>query len=497
MAKRVGGASRPLMGQTPQIVLRSPSSMRPNPRNARTHSKKQVRQIAASIRAAGFIGAVIIDENDVVLAGAGRLKACEELGLPGVPTITVTGLSEAQKRAFALADNKIAENAGWDREILLQELGELGPLLEPLNLDLTLTGFEPAEIDTLHADLHGDRPDPADSVPTVEEEIVTQTGDLWCLGHHRLLCGDARSPNDLDRLMAGSHAGMAFLDPPYNVRVADVQGRGRIKHREFAFASGEMESSEYVAFLREALANAARVSINGGLHYVCIDWRHVVEMVTAAKTVFGAMLNLAVWAKTNAGQGSFYRSQHELIGVFRVGHEGHRNNIELGRFGRNRSNLWTYAGVNSFGQKRMEHLGMHPTVKPIALIADAMRDCTIKGDIVLDCFAGSGSTLMAAEKVGRRGRGVEFEPRYVDVAIRRWEAHTKSEAVLDGGDGRTFAEIKAERVASQNRIKSASVTKEPSHPSDAESATTDEHSGSDWVALCEDVAVLPPSESTS
>jgi DNA modification methylase len=490
MAKRVGGASRPLMGQTPHIVLRSPSSLRPNPRNARTHSKKQVRQIAASIRAAGFIGAVIIDENDVVLAGTGRLKACEQLGFGVVPTITVTGLSEAQKRAFALADNKIAENAGWDREILLKELGELGPLLEPLNLDLTLTGFEPAEIDALYADLHSDRPDPADTVPTIEENVVTRTGDLWCLGPHMLLCGDARSRNDLDRLMAGSRARMAFLDPPYNVRVTDWQGRGRVKYQEFAYAYGEMETSEYVAFLRETLANAARVSADGGLHFICIDWRHVVEMITAAKTVFGEMLNLAVWAKTNAGQGSFYRSQHELIGIFRVGHGKHRNNVELGRFGRNRSNLWTYAGVNSFGDKRMEHLAMHPTVKPVALIADAMRDCTIKGDIVLDCFAGSGSMLMAAEKVGRRGRGLEFEPRYVDVAIRRWEAHTKSEAVLHG-DGRTFADIKAERLATQNRIQSSSVTNEPSH-ADA----TSETDGSDWVALCEEVAVLPPSEST-
>jgi DNA modification methylase len=424
-----------------------------------------------------------------------KASRSKQLSLSMIPTITVTGLTEGQKRAFALADNKIAENAGWDREILLKEFSELGPLLEPLNLDLTLTGFEPAEIDALFADLQSDRPDSADILPVVEENIVTRTGDLWCLRQHALLCGDARSPDDLGRVMGGSRASMAFLDPPYNVRVADVPGRGRIKHREFAYASGEMEPSEYVAFLREALANAARVSIDGGLYYVCIDWRHVVEMITAAKTVFGEMLNLAVWAKTNAGQGSFYRSQHELIGVFRVGRERHRNNVELGRFGRNRSNLWTYAGVNSFGHKRMEHLGMHPTVKPVALIADAMRDCTIKGDIVLDCFAGSGSTLMAAEKVGRRGRGMELEPRYVDVTIRRWEAHTKSEAILDG-DGRTFAEVKAERLASQKRITSTSVAKAPDDPANLNSAATDEVSGSDWVALCEEVAVLPPSEGT-
>jgi DNA modification methylase len=481
--------------QAPAIELRSLGSLRPNPHNARTHSKKQIRQIAASIKAAGFIGAVIADENDVVLAGAGRLAACEQLGLPAVPTITVPGLSEAQKRAFALADNKIAENAGWDREILLQELGELGPLLEPLNLDLSLTGFEPAEIDTLHADLNDDRPDPADIVPTVEENIVTRTGDLWCFGQQRLVCGDARSMSELDRLMAGCRASMAFLDPPYNVRVADVLGRGRIKSREFAYASSEMKPSEYVAFLREALTNAARVSADGSVHFVFSNWRHAVGMITAGKAIYGEMLNLVVSAKTNAGPGSFYRSQYELIGVFRVGRARHRNNIKLGRFGRNRSDLWTYPGVNRFGDERMEHPGMHPIVKPVALIADAMRDCTMKGDLVLDCFAGSGSTLMAAEKVGRRGRGLELEPRYVDVAIRRWEAHTKSEAVLNG-DGRTFAEIKAERVASQKRMPSTSVNKASGHPDVSESSSTDEAGSSDGVALCEEVAVLPPSEST-
>src|SRR5581483_4415011 len=367
-----------------------------------------------------------------------------------VPTIKVAGLSEAQRRAFALADNKIAENAGWNREILVQELGDLAKLFEPLNLDLTLTGFEPAEIDALFEDLNPAGPDPADAIPPVEVPIVARSGDLWRLGDHRLLCGDARSQSDLDRLMAGSSAlaTMAFLDPPYNVRVADVQGRGRIKHSEFAYASGEMDRSQYNGFLQEAFANAVRVSVDGAVHYICNDWRHVTEMISAGEAVYGAMLNLVVWAKTNAGQGSFYRSQHELVGVFRVGQNQHRNNVELGRFGRNRSNLWTYAGINSFGKGRLDHLAMHPTVKPVALIADAMRDCTAKGDIVLDIFCGSGSTLMAAEKIGRRARVMEIDPRYADVIVRRWQSQTKSDAVLDE-DGRTFAEIEADRMANQ------------------------------------------------
>lgn len=428
-----------------QIVLRPPGSLPINPRNPRNHSRKQIRQIANSIRAAGFIGAVIIDEDGQVLAGVGRLEASKLLGLRLVPTLTVIGLSEAQKRAFALADNKLAENAGWNCELLVRELAELGPLLEPLNWDLTLTGFEAAEIDALFLDLD-DKPDPVDAVPALDEVTVTRTGDLWCLGDHRLLCGDARSPSDLDRLMAEARARMALLDVPYNVRIASVQGRGRIKHAEFAHASGEMSPLEYIAFLEQGLGNAARVSIDGAVHYVCSDWRHVAELITAARTVYGAMLNLCVWAKTVAGQGSFYRSQHELIGVFRVGNQSYQNNVELGRNGRNRSNLWPYSGVVGFGAERAELLAMHPTTKPVALVADAIRDCTTKGDIVLDSFVGSGTTIIAAEKVGRRTYALDCEPRFIEVAIRRWQAFTKAEAVL-AGDGRSFEEIRAERLA--------------------------------------------------
>jgi DNA modification methylase len=430
-----------------QIVLRAPASLRVNPRNAHTHSKKQIRQIAKSFNAVGFVGTIIVDENDTVLAGHGRLEAAKLLDMDHVSTLQVNGLSDAQKRVFALADNKICENAGWERDILVKELGELGPLLEPLNCDLTLTGFEAAEIDALFADLGSATPGPEDTPLPFDKHAVTRAGDQWVLGRHRVLCGDARSGPDLDRVMGGAAAHMVCADVPYNQRVADIQGRGRIKHPEFAYASGEMNEPQYIAFLEEALGNAARVSIDGAIHYVFIDWRHVSELVAAGRTTYGAMLNLCVWAKTSAGQGSFYRSQHELIGVFRVGQNGHQNNIRLGRFGRNRSNLWTYAGVNGFVAGRQDMLAMHPTTKPILLVADAMRDCTTKGDIVLDPFMGSGTTILAAEKVGRRGYGLECEPRYVDVTIRRWEAYTKGEAVLEG-DGLTYAEVKAERLDS-------------------------------------------------
>jgi DNA modification methylase len=473
---------------SPKIEMRPPGALRPNPRNARTHSKQQIRQLADSIRTAGFIGPIVIDEDDVVLAGHGRLAASTLLNMDLVPTIKIFGLSAAQKRAFALADNKICENAGWDRELLVQELGELAELLEPLNMDLTLTGFESTEIDALFADLGTGKPDPNDNLPPFDDIAVTRPGDLWICGDHRILCGDSRSAVDLDHLMESAHAKMAFADVPYNLHIPHVQGRGRIKHSDFACASGEMNETQYIAFLEEGLGNAARVSIDGAIHYVCSDWRHICELIVAGRSVYGGMLNLCIWAKANAGQGSFYRSQHELVGVFRVGANSHQNNVRLGRFGRNRSNVWSYPGVNSFGPER-DMLTMHPTVKPVALIADAMRDCTTRGDVILDPYLGSGTTILAAEKLGRRGYGVELEPRYVDVAIRRWQANTKSEAILEG-DGRTFAEAKAQRLNFQTNCNVQLATPPNSSMNDGESPV----GGGlcerrDWMGVCEPVAI--------
>jgi DNA modification methylase len=301
-------------------------------------------------------------------------------------------------------------------------------------------------------------------------------------------CGDARSPIDLDRLMGAERAKTVFADPPYNQRIAHVQGRGRVRHGEFSHASGDLTQPQYIAFLEEALRNAARVSIGGAVHYICVDWRHVCELITAGRTVYPLMLNICVWAKTNAGQGSFYRSQHEFIVVFTTGNTSHQNNIQLGRFGRNRSNLWTYAGINSFGAGRMDLLAMHPTVKPVAMVVDIMRDSSTKGDVVLDPFLGSGTTVLAAEKVGRRGFGLDCEPRFIDVAIKRWEAYTRLEAVLEG-DGRTYAEIKAEREKHQPRPTIPPVTATNVATADDGARAPSE---GDWVALCDEVAVTPP-----
>jgi DNA modification methylase len=278
--------------------------------------------------------------------------------------------------------------------------------------------------------------------------VVSKPRDIWQLGEHRIACGDARNAGDIDRLMSGENAAMAFLDPPYNVRVRSVVGRGRIKHAEFAMASGEMSSSEFTAFLEDTLGNAARVSRDGAVHFVCMDWAHIRELIEAGGEVYDAMLNLAVWVKSNAGQGSFYRSQHELIGVFRVGEAKHLNNVELGRHGRSRSNVWHYAGVNTFRAGRMDELSAHPTVKPVAMVVDALKDCTRRGDIVLDAFAGAGTTILAAERVGRRAYSLELEPKYVDVAIRRWQAFTRRDAV-QADTGQTFDDVAGGRKDAQ------------------------------------------------
>jgi DNA modification methylase len=248
---------------------------------------------------------------------------------------------------------------------------------------------------------------------------------------------------------------MAFFDPAYNVRVRDIVGPGQIKPSEFAMASGELSRTSFVEFLQQSLAAAAAVSRDGAIHFVCMDWKHLGELLEAGGAAYEAMINLVVWAKTNAGQGSFYRSAHELIGVFRVGTAAQLNKVELGRHGRSRSNVWNYAGVNTFRAGRLDDLKCHPTVKPVALVADAIKDCTGRGAIVLDTFCGSGTTILAAERVGRRAYTLEIEPRFVDLAIRRWQTFSRKDAIhVDSG--LTFDELASKRgsCASESDVSS-------------------------------------------
>lgn len=406
--------TRPLL-----VRYRPTGSLIPDPRNARTHPKRQVAQIIASIEAFGFTNPILVDEAGGVIAGHGRLRAAREMGLAEVPTIALEGLSEAQKRALRLADNKIALNAGWDLEILKLELAELAVM--DVDIDLSLTGFSTGEIDVV---LKGS-PDPDDEViPAVPENHRTKPGDIWILGDHRIGCGDGRDNAFLQKLIGeGRKVDAAFLDPPYNVKInghANAKGR----HREFAMASGEMSDAAFRTFLTETLGSCTSVSRDGAIHYVCMDWRHMEDVFAVAPRVYGDLLNICVWNKSNAGMGSLYRSKHEMVFVYKVGTAPHLNNVELGRHGRNRTNVWDYASVNSLAGSRSEDLALHPTVKPVALVADAIQDVTRRGDLVLDIFLGSGTSLIAAERTGRAFRGLDIDPAYVDVAIERWSAMT-------------------------------------------------------------------------
>lgn len=412
----------------PCIEMIDPRSLRPWERNARTHSRKQLRQLEKSIRTFGFTNPVLIDGAGTILAGHGRVEAAKAMGLDGVPCVRIEHMSEAEKRAYVLADNKLALNAGWDEELLAAELGAL--VAEDLDFDVDVTGFSIAEIDGFIDGVEPEEPnDPRDDALPQEAPRRARVGDVWRLGDHRLVCGDALDPGVVDLLMAGERARMVFSDPPYNVKIdGNVGGLGKIRHREFAMASGEMTEAEFTNFLHTAFRNLADHSLDGAIHYICMDWRHMGEMLAAGQGVYAELKNLIVWAKDNGGMGAFYRSRHELIFAFKVGTGPHVNSFELGQHGRYRTNVWEYRGVNSGGAQRLEELAIHPTVKPVQMIADAIRDVSGRGEIVLDLFGGSGSTLIAAEKTGRRARLMELDPIYCDRILARWEAFAKDDA---------------------------------------------------------------------
>ena len=410
-----------------KILLPQPLTFRGDYR--RTHSKKQIRQIAASIRTFGFTNPVLIDQSGTILAGHGRVAAALELGLTEVPYLRIEHMTAAEKRAYVIADNKLALNAGWDEEILAEELKALSAIGD-LGFDIGVMGFEVAEIDTLVEGLNPEEPgDPEDDILPDSARQRVGPGDVWQLGAHRLVCGNALDPQVVNVLMEGEQARMVFTDPPYNVRIdGHVGGSGKIRHREFAMASGEMTVSEFTQFLTWALRNLAAKSIDGSIHYVCMDWRHMGEMLAAGHAVYVEQKNLIVWAKDNGGMGTFYRSRHELIFAFKKGAGVHVNSFELGQHGRYRTNVWQYRGVNTVRKGRMEELARHPTVKPVQMIVDAIKDVSGRGDIVLDRFGGSGSTLITAEKTGRRARLIELDPVYCDRILARWESHAKDQA---------------------------------------------------------------------
>lgn len=427
------------------IVYRNPASLRPYPGNPRRHPEQQIVKLEASIGHFGFALPVLVSEAGEIIVGHARVIAAQRLGMTEVPALVVSDWSASEIRAYRLADNRLAELAQWDEEALSIELSAI---IELDDTPIELLGWETAEIDVLLAQGAGASPaanDPADDIPEPPDEPVSQTGDLWQLRKHRLLCGSSLEPESWAMLLGSDVAAMVFTDPPYNVQInGHVSGLGKARHAEFVTASGELSTGEFTAFLTRSIGSMLPHLKDGAVLDICMDWRHMVELQAALEANSLGLLNLCFWNKTNGGMGSLYRSKHELVFIAKKGRVCHTNNVQLGRHGRYRTNVWDYAGVNSFGRTRMADLADHPTVKPVALVAEAIRDVTYHGEIVLDGFAGSGTTVLAAERTRRRCYAIEIEPRYVDVAVRRWEKLTGAKAAL-AGTGETFDEVAARR----------------------------------------------------
>jgi len=415
------------------------SSLIPYAQNSRSHTRAQVKLVAQSIDAYGWTNPILVDNDGNVIAGHARLEAAKLLGLEQVPTICLSHMTAAQKRAYIIADNRMNEIAGdWDRNILALEHQAIR-LMDP-TFDVSSTGFSLDDVEIMIDGLTDCREDEAGE-PDRLRPAITRIGDLWTLGEHKVLCGDALLQSSFEPLLGDERAQLVIADAPYNVRVnGNVSGSG--KHPEFVMASGEMSPDEFTAFLTTAFGNLLAFSLDGSIHFLFMDWRHLAEMV-AATAHYAEMKNLVCWNKQSAGMGTFYRSKHELVWVMKNGTARHINNFGLGDKGRHRTNVWDYPGLAGWAAGRAEKLAMHPTVKPVVMIADALKDCSRKGGIVLDCFGGSGTTLIAAEQTGRRARLVELDPAYVDVTIQRWEADTGLKAVLDQ-DKRSFTRIEKE-----------------------------------------------------
>jgi DNA modification methylase len=428
-----------------RIKYRPLEEITPNPRNPRKHSSRQIKKLARIISKQGFNVPLVIDRHGNLLAGHARYEACVKLGFTEVPTICLEHLNDNEALAFVLADNRLAELSEWDDKLLAEHLKDLSLVLD---FDLELSGFEIGEIDLRIDDLKpvaAAGEDPADELPAAGPKI-TQTGDLWILGWHRILCASALEASAYALLCDKSRAAIVFTDPPYNVRIErNVSGLGAIRHRDFIMASGELDPLEFTAFLSRTFKLLAHYSSDGSIHFICMDWRHMGELLSAGREAYDELKNVCVWVKNNGGMGSFYRSRHELIFVFKHGTAAHRNNVQLGQFGRNRTNVWEYSCISSFGKSGEEGnlLAIHPTVKPVALIADAIMDASARGEIVLDSFLGSGTTVIAADRTGRRCYGLELDPTYVDTIVRRWQAYT-GERARHAVTGRFFDELEVE-----------------------------------------------------
>jgi DNA modification methylase len=429
-----------------EVVWRPVRALVPYPNNPRRHPDSQIAALAKNIARHGWTNPILVDERLTILCGHGRLEAADRLALTSVPTLMLVGLSDAEKRAIVIADNRLSEQAEWDIDLLKVQLQQL----VEIDYDVELTGYDTGEVDILLGDGQSEpTSDPDDDLPekTAVAASVTFPGDLWKLGPHLVYCGNALERQSYQRLLGDTLAQMVVTDPPYNVSIAShARGRSKVRHREFAMASGEMSEIQFTQFLDDAFRLMIAASMNGAIHYTFMDWRHLPEALRAGIPVYSEFKNLLVWNKSNAGQGSFYRSKHELILAFKNGTASHINNFGLGSNGRYRTNVLDYPGGTNPSGKRQEELAMHPTVKPVALIADLMRDCSHRNGIILDPFGGSGTVVLAAQRSGRIARMIEIDPQYVDLTIARWE-RMSGEPAVHADSGQTFSQIMAERTA--------------------------------------------------
>jgi DNA modification methylase len=438
------------------VVRAAVDRLRPAAGHARVHSDAKITALAAAMRRFGFIEPIIVDAEFNIIAGLARWLAAQKMGLVEVPVIVLPHLSAVEIRALRIAMGRFPEWAAWDLDQLRVELPAIVAQLPDLAVEEL--GFSVPEVDRLTAPSAGQSPDPADDIPEINDVVppVSRTGDLWRLGQHFALCDDALKPQSYDRLLSRSAVRLTVSDPPYNVPINGHVTKRIGKFAEFAMASGELTDDQFREFLRKAFAQIARVSVAGAIGFFFIDWRHARVMQEAADGVFCELKNFIVWAKDSPALGTFYRSQHEFVLAFKIADGKHINNFELGQHGRTRSNVWSYAGMSSFSARRDEALALHATPKPVAMLVDAILDCSNPGDLVLDPFGGSGSTLIAAERAHRRARLIEISPTYVDTTVRRWERFTGESAVLVETN-EAFSEVARRRGESANTSAEGSV----------------------------------------
>lgn len=419
--------------------------LRADQRPTKKHSARQIKKLAASIDRLGFNVPVLVDDDLQVISGHGRIAAAKLIGLDTLPVIRIAHLDAQQRRLFAIFDNKVATEGTIDLEAVRLELAEI--VIADPELDLTDSGFEIAEIDAMNGLARTNELDDLDDDPEPPTHPVSRVGDLWLLGRHRLICGDATDAAVIDALVAGRRIRALISDPPYNLAIPGVvSGKGRVKHDNFVMASGEMSHDEFIDFLSRFLAAAIPHLVDGAMALLFMDWRHIAELLRAGETQGLVHRQLLVWAKSNPAMGALWRNAHELVAVFKHGDAPYVDNVQLGKFGRNRSNVLHYPGANVPTKGRRRALELHATVKPVALIADLILDVTNPGDSVLDCFGGSGTTLIAADAVARDACLAELDPRYVDTIIERW-LRKSGQPVTLAATGETWEMVRDARLA--------------------------------------------------